>query len=40
MFRVNRKLAFVVAFAAALVMLFMMSSVVFAGERHYQVDLR
>ena len=32
MFRVNRKLAFVVAFAAALVMLFMMSSVVFAGD--------
>ena len=32
MFRVNRKLAFVVAFAAALVMLFMMSSVAFAGS--------
>ena len=32
MFRVNRKLVFVVALAAALVMLFMMSSVVFAGD--------
>jgi len=32
MFRVNRKLAFVVAFAAALVMLFIMSSVAFAGS--------
>jgi len=32
MFRVNRKLAFVVALAAALVMLFMLSSVAFAGS--------
>jgi len=32
MFRVNRKLALVVALAAALVMLFMMSSVAFAGS--------
>ena len=32
MFHVNRKLAFVVALAAALVMLFMLSSVAFAGS--------
>ena len=32
MFRVNRKLAFVVALGAALVMLFMLSSVAFAGS--------
>ena len=32
MFRVNRKLAFVVALAAALIMLFMLSSVAFAGS--------
>ena len=32
MFRVNRKFAFVVALAAALVMLFMMSSIAFAGD--------
>lgn len=38
MFRVNRKLAFAVAFAAALVMLFMMSSVAFAGGDTVCVD--
>ena len=32
MFRVNRKFAFVVALAAALVMLFVLSSTAFAGS--------
>ncbi len=32
MFRVNRKFAFVVALAAALVMLFVLSSIAFAGS--------